>query len=92
MLSDVKDSMARMVCFSPEDVIFLLNKWDTISHEGDDQIENFFKKTKTYLRKVWEKVDESNIFRISATKVKVYYIINLKKKNTKKNNNTQNVS
>lgn len=38
--------MHEMVSFSPEDVIFLLNKWDTISHEDDDQLEKFIEDTK----------------------------------------------
>lgn len=70
--------MAGMVSFSPEDVIFLLNKWDCISHEDEDNLNNYFKETKAYLRIVWNDVDESRIFRISATKVSKIYIIEKK--------------
>lgn len=70
--------MAGMVSFSPEDVIFLLNKWDTITHVDEDNLEIFFEKTKENLRKVWNDVDESRIFRISATKVSKIYIIEKK--------------
>lgn len=91
MLSDVKDSMDEMVCFSPEDVIFLLNKWETISHESDDKIKSFFEETKTCLRKVWEKIDESNIFKISAIKVLVYYIIHFKKNKQQHTNHILNL-
>lgn len=64
-----------MVSFSPEDVIFLLNKWDTISHEDDGQLEKYFKETKQNLRNMWNDVDESRIFKISACKVLTIYII-----------------
>lgn len=69
ILSNIRDSMDKMVCFNPEDVIFLLNKWDAISHEKDEQLEEFFKKAKTYLRKLWKEVEDSCIFRISAVKI-----------------------
>lgn len=67
--------MAGMVSFNPEDVIFLLNKWDTLSHEDEDLLENYFEETKEKLRKVWNDVDESRIFKISASKVSKIYII-----------------
>lgn len=70
--------MAGMVSFSPEDVIFLLNKWDTITHVDEDDLENYFENTKENLRNVWDDVDESRIFRISATKVLKIYIIEKK--------------
>lgn len=70
--------MAGMVSFSPEDVIFLLNKWDCISHEDEDNLEIFFEKTKENLRNVWNDVDESRIFRISTKKVSKIYIIEKK--------------
>lgn len=66
--------MDGMVCFNPEEVIFLLNKWDAISHEDDDQLEEFFKNAKTYLRKLWEEVEDSCIFKISAVKVSTFNI------------------
>lgn len=64
-----------MVSFSRKDVIFLLNKWDTISHEDDGRLENYFEEAKEKLRKVWNDVDESRIFKISAIKVLKIYII-----------------
>lgn len=64
-----------MVSFSRKDVIFLLNKWDTISHEDDGRLENYFEETKEKLRKVWNDVDESRIFKMSAIKVLKIYII-----------------
>lgn len=70
--------MAGMVSFSPEDVIFLLNKWDTITHVDEDDLENYFENTKENLRNVWNDVDESRIFRISTKKVSKIYIIEKK--------------
>lgn len=63
--------MDNMVSFSPEDVIFLLNKWDTIAHENHDKLDEFFEKTKTSLRQLWKEVKMSCIFKISAVKVQV---------------------
>lgn len=69
VLSNVRDSMDGMVSFSPKDVVFLLNKWDTISHVDVEGQRAFFEKTKTSLRKVWKEVEDSRIFKISASKV-----------------------
>lgn len=61
--------MGGMVSFSPKDVIFLLNKWDTIAHVDDEHKEKFLEKTKQNLRKSWKEVEDSCIFMISAYKV-----------------------
>lgn len=61
--------MDKMVSFSPKDVIFLLNKWDTISHVADEKREQFFNKTKDIIKKSWKEVNDSCIFQISAVKV-----------------------
>lgn len=71
--------MDGMVSFSPKDVIFLLNKWDTISHEDVKKLENFFEESKKSLHKNWENVDDSCIFKISATKVS-YFLLSVCKK------------
>lgn len=69
VLSDVRNSVGGMVSFSPKDVIFLLNKWDTIAHVDDEHKEKFLEKTKQNLRKSWKEVEDSCIFMISAYKV-----------------------
>lgn len=69
ILSYVRDSMNQMVSFCPEDVIFLLNKWDTLSDEDEREIEKYLKKSKEILHRYWEELDESCVFKISATKV-----------------------
>lgn len=58
-----------MKSFSPEDVIFLLNKWDSISHLSVEKQETFFEDTKSLLKRKWKEVDDSNFFKISAVKV-----------------------
>lgn len=68
-LSYVRDSMNQMVSFCPEDVIFLLNKWDTLSDEDEKDIEEYLKKSKQILHRYWEELDESCVFKVSATKV-----------------------
>lgn len=67
--------MDGMVSFSPEDVIFLLNKWDTISHEDVEQQETFFLKAKECLHQTWKELDDSCIFKFSAKKVSKYNVI-----------------
>lgn len=61
--------MDEMVSFNPKDVIFLLNKWDTIAHVEEKNREEYFEKTKKVIRKSWKEVDDSYIFQISAVKV-----------------------
>lgn len=63
-----------MVSFSPKDVIFLLNKWETLSLNDANEQEEFFKETKKSLQKTWKEVDEDCIFRISAKKVPTFHI------------------
>lgn len=61
-----------MTSLRPRDVIFLLNKWDYISHEDDDLQEQFFKQSKKHLCNLWEEADESCILKMSAKKVLRY--------------------
>lgn len=72
ILARVKNSMHEMAGFSPEDVIFLLNKWDLISYKNNDRQEQFFNRSKNYIYKLWREFDESRIFKTSATKVLHY--------------------
>lgn len=92
VLSKVKNNMHEMVSFSPEDVIFLLNKWDTISHEDDDQLEKFIEETKECLHQWWREVDDSCIFRVSASKVLLYYRLKTNMCATKNIPNTLHLS
>ena len=58
-----------MVCFNPEDTIFLLNKWDTLLE--DDDKETFLKETKEKLHSIWEEINDNNILEISAGRVRI---------------------
>lgn len=61
--------MDEMVSFNPKDVIFLLNKWDTIAHVNEKKRKEYFEKTKKDIRTSWKETDDSYIFQISAVKV-----------------------
>ncbi|XP_065941981.1 bacterial dynamin-like protein [Magallana gigas] len=68
IISKVRDSMDEMVSFNPKDVIFLLNKWETIAHVKENNRDEYFEKTKTCIRTSWKETDDSYIFQISAVK------------------------
>lgn len=59
--------MTKMVCFNPEDVIFLLNKWDALL--DDDDKETFLRETKDKIHSIWKEIDDDNILPISAGRV-----------------------
>lgn len=70
----LRNSMNKgMCCFSPEDTIFLLNKWDTIEH--DKRKDMFFESTKTKIRNIWKEIDERHILKFSAIKVCMEYVL-----------------
>lgn len=56
-----------MVSFNHDDVIFLLNKWDSIL--DDDEKETFFERSKKVIGSTWEKVQDDRILRLSMNKV-----------------------
>ena len=56
-----------MPCFSPEDAIFVLNKWDAIPDEN--QRDTFLKNTKKQIHSLWKNVDDRHILKLSAAKV-----------------------
>lgn len=56
-----------MVCFDRGDVIFLLNKWDTLL--DDDEKDMFFKTTKENLSNIWKDVKSDRILKLSMNKV-----------------------
>ena len=71
IIKHIRDSMTgKMFCFSPEDTLFVLNKWDSI--EDDEESEEFFESTKTKLRTIWREVDDKHILKLSAVKVNMY--------------------
>lgn len=56
-----------MICYDPEDTLFLLNKWDSIPDE--EQRKEHFEEAKHSIHKIWEEITDSHILRISAAKV-----------------------
>ena len=56
-----------MLSFNPKDVIFVLNKWDTIPDVR--QRDAFFEEIKNVILAEWEEVDENHIIKLSAAKV-----------------------
>lgn len=56
-----------MVSFNQKDVIFLLNKWDTLL-DDDDKI-TFYENTQTQIRKIWKEVKSERIMKMSMNKV-----------------------
>lgn len=69
IITELRNSLDEMVSFNPKDVIFLLNKWDTIFHVSKENREKYFEEAKQVIRKSWKEVDDSCIFHTSAVKV-----------------------
>nr|XP_022309972.1 uncharacterized protein LOC111115502 [Crassostrea virginica] len=66
IIEHVKDSKDEMICFDPEDTLFLLNKWDAIPDE--EQREEHFKEAKRRIHDIWEEITDKHILKISAAK------------------------
>lgn len=66
-MDHVKASLDEMVSFNPKDVIFLLNKWDTLL-DDDEQLQ-FNKKIEKEIQNIWKDVDPGRILRLSMNKV-----------------------
>lgn len=56
-----------MVSFDHDDVIFLLNKWDSIIEE--EKKDEFFKSAKKNISRIWEAVKPQRILKLSMHKV-----------------------
>lgn len=69
IIDHIRQSMSSMVCFKPEDTIFLLNKWDVLLE--DDDKDNYFRNTKNLLHAIWNEIDDDNILKISAGRVRM---------------------
>ena len=68
----------EMPCFDPKDVLFVTNKWDTItscdsdSEEEDRQKEKTWKDVKCKIEKQWCAVQQKNIFKMSLKEVNTF--------------------
>lgn len=66
-MDHVKASLDEMVSFNPKDVIFLLNKWDTLL--DDDEKSTYYKKIQKEIQSIWKEVGPGRILRLSMNKV-----------------------
>lgn len=81
-----------MPCFDPEGVIFITNKWDTItlkkkdsdddSDDDDEEIETW-ESIKSDIERRWPAVKENNIFKMILTDVMQYYYYTFLKKSNR---------
>lgn len=55
-----------MVSFSPEDVVFVMNKWDSLCMEKDTKIERFQINIMETIRNCWREVDDSCVLKLSV--------------------------
>lgn len=71
-----------MPCFDPEGVIFITNKWDTITlkkKDSDDDSDDDDEEIKTWesiksdIERRWPAVKENNMFKMILTDVMQYY-------------------
>lgn len=63
-----------MPCFHPESVKFLINKWDLVANqvEEEEEMAQVWETLKTGLRKKWPYVKEEHIFRLNLKEVMFY--------------------
>lgn len=55
-----------MVSFSPNDVIFVMNKWDSLCMETELKKKEYTENTKESLQTVWRDVDDDCILQLSV--------------------------
>lgn len=67
----MKSSLNEMVSFDDDDVIFLLNKWDTLL--DDEKQHMLFERTKEKLHSNWKAVRPRRILKLSMSKVLSIY-------------------
>lgn len=63
----------EMPCFSPEDVIFITNKWDSLHTDADssdeDEENKVLENTKSNIKNRWPSVKEDHIFKLNLKDV-----------------------
>lgn len=75
----MKESLDEMVSFDHEDVIFLLNKWDTLLEDDEQKI--YFEDTKKRIRSIWKETKPTRILKLSMKKVYVHIHVLFNSKN-----------
>ena len=65
-----------MPCFDPADVLFITNKWDTVSKgitnddsSDEDEEMDTWTRLKSDIRQYWRPVKEENIFKLNLKEV-----------------------
>lgn len=76
ILEKVKESLDEMVSFDHEDVIFLLNKWDTLLEDDEPNIH--FEKTLERIKSIWKEAKPTRILKLSMNKVNIHVLFNFK--------------
>lgn len=76
IFKQIRESIGGMYSHSPDDAIFLLNKWDTLvlKHQKTD----FFEKTKKKLCDVWPEAKADHILKFAAARVRLFYKLHTK--------------
>lgn len=69
-----RNVMKQMFCFDPKDVMFVLNKWDSLSEESNKK-KKFYELSKTKIHNIWTDVNDARIISLSATQVLTYVIL-----------------
>ncbi|XP_056002441.1 transmembrane GTPase Marf-like [Ostrea edulis] len=68
----------EMPCFDPRGVIFITNKWDSISKDPDDsseedEVEKTWQGLESSIHRLWPSVKKENIFRMNLQEVPYGY-------------------
>lgn len=66
ILTHVQNLRNQMVSFSPNDVIFVMNKWDSLCMETELKKKEYTENTKESLQTVWRDVDDDCILQLSV--------------------------
>lgn len=69
IFDNVTHSMDRMVCFDPNNVIFLLNKWDSLIFCDEDTEDGVYGSIVKKIGNFWKKVKDDYVLKSAAGKV-----------------------
>lgn len=72
ILTHVQNLRNQMVSFSPNDVIFVMNKWDSLCMETELKKKEYTENTKESLQTVWRDVDDDCILQLSMVPTDEY--------------------
>lgn len=72
ILTHVQNLRNQMVSFSPNDVIFVMNKWDSLCMETELKKKEYTENTKKSLQTVWRDVDDDCILQLSMVPTDEY--------------------